>query len=196
MQTQSTVLVTGFAPWAAHTINPSTSVAQALDGVRVDGIVFRAFAPLPVAFGKAAELALARADELGAVAIVSFGLAAATPFVRVEAQAKNAISSSDPDAHGESRIGERIAERHGEELLTRFDVAAVAHGLRSAGIDARISSDAGGYVCNDLYFRLLMNATVPVLFVHVPSDAHALTKLPPALATTLASEVARLQARA
>jgi pyroglutamyl-peptidase len=54
--------------------------------------------------------------------------------------------------------------------------------LASRGIDAERSDDAGGYVCNDLYYRLLHVLRVPALFVHVPDLPEDLGELPRALA--------------
>lgn len=195
MDHPSIVLVTGFAPWASHDVNPSTHIAHALDGVTMNGISFRAHAPLPVQFGTAADVALRRATELGAKAIVAFGLAAATPYVRIEKQAKNEVSTHEPDARGESRLGNAIVEKASARLATACNVDAITSDLVASGVDARISDDAGGYVCNDLYYRLLRNAGMPVLFVHVPTGADTNAALPAALASALSRELNRLLSR-
>ena len=50
-----------------------------------------------------------------------------------------------------------------------FGLAALVAGvaLFAAGIYSFASDDAGGYVCNDLFYRLL-HAGAPTLFVHIP----------------------------
>jgi pyroglutamyl-peptidase len=56
----------------------------------------------------------------------------------------------------------------------RAPFAQLAAAARTAGLPARLSFDAGRYVCNYSYWRALETATHPggptvVAFVHVPS---------------------------
>ncbi len=190
------VLVTGFAPFGGHTENPSTAIAKALDGLTHGAVTFVALAPVPVRYAEAARAVLDEARATGADAIVAFGLAASTSHVRVERRAHNHARSAEPDAAGRV-CADQEAEPGGMlALTTPFDTEAVVAALRDAGLACAPSDDAGGYVCNDLYYRLLAAARrgegpAHVLFVHVPSDADRLAPLPDALARALASALRR-----
>ncbi|MBK8170617.1 MAG: hypothetical protein IPK60_09775 [Sandaracinaceae bacterium] len=181
------VLVTGFAPWAAHERNPSTDVARAMHGMQLGNVCFQAHAPLPVEFVNAASLALEDARAIGAGAILALGLAAKTDYIRVERRGHNLCTTTEPDAKGRVLTNQSLVATAPATLDTNFDVDEIVATLKAHDLDARVSDDAGGYVCNDLYFRLLAGARLPTLFIHLPAHAHALKTLPTALATALAT---------
>jgi len=59
-------------------------------------------------------------------------------------------------------------------LESTTDVAAIARAIRAAGIPARVSTNAGDYVCNHLYFGALKylrtaSARTPAVFLHLPA---------------------------
>jgi pyroglutamyl-peptidase len=184
------VLVTGFAPFGGHAVNPSTAVALALDGLVRDGVTFVARAPLPVRYAEAAAVALDAARALEAEAIIALGLAAGTSHVRIEQRARNRASASEPDAAGRVCAAEEAEPGGPESLATALDTDTVVRALEACGLACAPSDDAGGYVCNDLYYRLLSasargDGPAHVLFVHIPSNADQLTALPDALATAI-----------
>jgi pyroglutamyl-peptidase len=53
-------------------------------------------------------------------------------------------------------------------LATGLPAAALARAMRGAGVPARVSRDAGRYVCNHFYFLLLRRLAGRAVFVHVP----------------------------
>lgn len=186
------VLVTGFAPFGPHASNPSTNLAHALHGMEHEGAYFVAFAPLPVLYAEAAKAARTAAMHIQADAIVAIGLAAATGHVRIERQARNLSSATAPDAAGRLCADVVIESGGHDALLTSLDADAIASEIAATGIACAVSEDAGDYVCNDLYYRLLAaarrgEAPSRILFVHIPENAAELTDLP----TTLARAVAK-----
>lgn len=162
------ILVTGFGPFLQHRDNPSAALAGALDGRRAAGISFRAHAPLPVVYGEAARRTLAEARAARADAVVAIGLAADRAGLSLEAWARNARRSRKPDASGRVGEGRPVVPGAPARLPASLRLGPVGRALRAAGHAPRRSHDAGGYVCNDLYFRLL-HAGWPALFVHVPA---------------------------
>lgn len=190
------VLVTGFAPFGSHSVNPSTAIAHALDGIERDGVAFVAHAPLPVRYAEAAEAALDAARQRRVDAIVALGLAAGTSHVRIERRAHNRATAREPDAGGRVCAAEDAEPGGAVSLTTTLDADAIVNDLESAGLACAPSDDAGGYVCNDLYYRLLAAAARGdgpnhVLFVHVPSEADRLVALPGALARAVATALQR-----
>jgi pyroglutamyl-peptidase len=184
------VLVSGFGPFLTHDENPSELLARRLDGTKRVDLRFVACAPLPVAYGIAAELTLRRADELRAVAVLALGLAANTLHVRVERHAHNRRSAVDADTDGVLGGDRPVLTDGPPRLSAEIGAFAVLDVLRAAGLDAEASEDAGGYVCNDLYYHLL-HAGRRALFVHLPSDAARWEALPAALADGVAAWLGR-----
>ena len=101
-----------------------------------------------------------------------FGLAGRTDHVRVETRARNAVTTSFPDADGKVARNGAIAD--GADAATFGPhTARLLRAARSTGIDARSSRDAGSYLCNYLSWRAIeatRSAHGPSLaaFVHVP----------------------------
>ncbi len=105
-------------------------------------------------------------------ALLMFGLAGRTSFLRIETRARNAVTMLWPDAdQTRSRKGSiadgASAQRFGPHTLRLLRAA------KHTGIDARASRDAGSYLCNYLSWRAIemVNAAGgPRLasFVHIP----------------------------
>src|ERR1700759_548892 len=105
-------------------------------------------------------------------ALLMFGRAARTPYLRIETRARNAITTIWPDADGTRIRKGSIAG--GEDALTFGPhTAKLLRAALATGIDARASRDAGSYLCNYLGWRAI-EATQrddgPHLaaFIHVP----------------------------
>lgn len=164
------LLITGFGPFPGVLRNPSAALARrvgALASRRIAGrsvrilILRTAYAAIP----EMLEPALAEAPA----AILMLGVASRATRVRVEGQARNRTSRLFPDAAG--RVSARLTLEPEGPAARR-----TAHGpqalaiLRRAGIPAAASRDAGRYLCNASYFRVLREGC-PVLFLHIPMPA-------------------------
>lgn len=103
-------------------------------------------------------------------AVLMFGLAARTPFLRIETRARNRRASLLPDAAGINAADLLIRRGAPASLRGRAAFRHVLQAVRAAGVPVRLSRDAGDYLCNYLYWRMLETApkATPVLFVHVP----------------------------
>ena len=97
------------------------------------------------------------------------GQAARRAAVSVERFARNLDDANAPDNDGALRRAVRIADGAPERLETRASVQAIARAIRAAGIPARVSTNAGGFVCNHLYFGALALSGRPR-----PSDPRSL----------------------
>ncbi len=167
------LLVTGFGPFPGVPHNPTESLVASLDGrrageLRVDGRM------LDVSFaGGASQLSawLAGRPE----AVLMFGVARGAVEVRVESQAVNRAQADVPDVEGRVAGGGPVDAAMAVDHVLRsvVDVEALAATLRTSGVPARVSDDAGRYVCNAMYLHALTWAAtsdppVPCVFVHVP----------------------------
>jgi pyroglutamyl-peptidase len=174
MNAKLRILITGFGPFPGAPFNPTQPLVArllrlqrpALGEVELSGHIF------PVTY-KAVDRDLP--DLLAQRrphALLMFGLAARTSFVRIETRARNAVTTLWPDAeHATIRKGSIAGGA--DAMMFGPHTAMLLRAALGTGIDARESRDAGSYLCNYLSWRAI-EATCrdggPRLaaFVHVP----------------------------
>ena len=149
------VLVTGFEPWGEHEVNPSQLVAERLGGV-----------VLPVSYARAAAALRAAIDERDPEFVVCFGLAETREKVSVERYAHNLDEAATSDNDAANGSGAEIDPAGPLALRSTLPVDALVAALNDAGIPAEASRDAGGFLCNHVFYRLLLVRAGG--FVHVP----------------------------
>ena len=167
-----TILVTGFEPFGGETINASWEAAQKLDGWR-HGDTVGVARLLPCAYDASVKKLINAIETLRPDAVLMAGQAARRAVVCVERFAHNLDDATAPDNDGALRRALRISRAAPEWLETRVSVRSIASAIKSAGIPARMSRDAGGFVCNHLYFGALQylsekRSAIPAVFVHLP----------------------------
>ena len=168
------ILITGFGPFPGAPYNPTQPLVArllrlrrpALCDVELSGHIF------PVTYTavdrELPDLLASRRPH----ALLMFGLASRTPYVRIETRARNAITTLWPDAdHARVRKGS-IAGR-ADAMMFGQHTAKLLLVADGTGVDARASRDAGSYLCNYLSWRAIeatSGDTGPRLaaFVHVP----------------------------
>lgn len=150
------ILVTGFGPFPGVPHNPTAAVARTLDGREVAGrrVVGRV---LPVSFARAPALTVRLARELGAELVLGLGVATQRAGLEVECVARR-VCGDNVDVDG--LTGELAGP---EQVPATLDVERLAEAL-----GARLSSDAGQYVCNAWLYEVAGALDVPVGFLHVP----------------------------
>jgi pyroglutamyl-peptidase len=168
------ILITGFGPFPGAPFNPTQPLVArllrlrrpGLSDVELSGHIF------PVTYRAVDRelpelLALHRPD-----ALLMFGLAARTPYVRIETRARNAITTLWPDAeHTLIRLGS-IAPDKGAVPFGPH-TAKLLRAAKNTGVDARASRNAGSYLCNYLSWRAIeavaaSNGPRLAAFIHVP----------------------------
>ena len=173
------ILITGFGSFPGTPYNPTPELVERLTHLRRPALadVARIGHVFPVTY-QAVDHALPdllrrhRPD-----ALLMFGLAARTPCVRIETRARNAVTMLWPDANGGTRGGRTIASG-ADDMHFGPHTLRLLRAARATRIDARLSHDAGRYLCNYLCWRALEAARdgrAPRLaaFVHVPLVARA-----------------------
>ena len=168
-----TLLVTGFEPFGGETVNASWEAARRLDGWRC-GELTAVAVQLPCAYGASLAVFFEAFDALRPEAALMTGQAARRAIVNVERFARNLDRVSTPDNGGAIRRGERIVPRAPDRLETAAQVFDIARSIRDAGLPARVSDNAGGFVCNHLYFGVLhalmrRSSSTPAVFIHLPA---------------------------
>src|SRR3989454_3292348 len=146
------ILVTGFEPFAAHTINPSEGLAKAVDGRRVGdfGIVGMV---LPVHHADATGRLTVALAETRPAAVVHLGLAGGRARVALERVAVNVMDYEQPDNAGFRASGAPCVPGGPAAYLATLPLATMLKALE--GIPAYTSNAAGTYLCNQtLYWTL------------------------------------------
>jgi pyroglutamyl-peptidase len=168
-----TILVTGFEPFGGEAVNASWEAARKLDGCGIGE--FAAVARrLPCAYDASVEELVRAIKTLRPEAVLMTGQAARRSVVCVERFAHNLDDAAAPANLGVLRKAAAISEGAPERLEAAAPVKAIAGAIREAGIPARVSRSAGGFVCNHLYFGALQylrdeGRATPAVFVHLPA---------------------------
>ena len=149
------MLVTGFEPFGGAEVNPSQLIAEELDGV-----------VLPVSYGRAADALRGAVQRVEPELVVCFGLAEKRTEVTVERFALNADEVANVDNEGASS-GAAIVADGPVAYRSGLPVDEIVAALRAEGIPAAPSRDAGGFLCNHVFY-VLMHMGVRGGFVHVP----------------------------
>ena len=168
------ILITGFGPFPGAPYNPTQPLVArlmrlrrpAFADVELSGHIF------PVTY-KAVdrELPLALAERRPH-ALLMFGLAGRTAYVRIETRARNAVTMLWPDA-AQTRARKGSIADGADALMFGPHTAKLLRAAKGTGIDARASRDAGSYLCNYLSWRAIEavggdNGPRLAAFVHVP----------------------------
>src|SRR6202048_3155077 len=168
------ILVTGFGPFPGAPFNPPQPLVARLLRLRrpafgevdLSGHIF------PVTYGaldrQLPELLAAHRPQ----ALLMFGLATRTPWIRIETRARNAVTALWPDAD-HTRVRKGSIASGADAMMFGPHTAKLLRAAVGTGIDARASRDAGSYLSNYLSWRAIeptCDDTGPRLaaFVHVP----------------------------
>jgi pyroglutamyl-peptidase len=163
------VLITGFGPFPGAPFNPSAALAMALARRRRPALagIERAthvFATTYASVDRDLPKLLKQKPDI----VLMFGVAGRRHQLCIETRARNAVSLLFPDASGH-RPCHGVIKLHGPPTLTGN--APFARLAGAAGTKARLSRDAGHYLCNYVYWRGLeqVRGTRPLVqFVHIP----------------------------
>ncbi|PYN44636.1 MAG: pyroglutamyl-peptidase I [Candidatus Rokuibacteriota bacterium] len=168
----STILVTGFEPFGAHSVNPTEGLAKAVDGRRVGdcavvGVV------LPVHHADTAQQLGTLLAETNPAAILHLGLAGGRARIALERVALNVMDYEVPDNAGFRASGEPCVPGGPTAYFSTLPMAAMLKALVDEGIPAYTSNTAGTYLCNQtLYWTLHAVRDLPrpprVGFIHFP----------------------------
>ena len=168
------ILMSGFGSFPGAPFNPTPPLVArllrlrrpALGDVELSGHIF------PVTYNAVDRQLPDLLARKRPQALLMFGLATRTPFVRIETRARNAVTTLWPDAdHARTRKGSIAGGA--DAMMFGSHTARLLSAALGTGIDARASRDAGSYLCNYLSWRAIeatCHDTGPRLaaFVHAP----------------------------
>jgi pyroglutamyl-peptidase len=171
------ILVTGFGSFPGVHDNPTALLIAALGKQRARlarlGIALER-AVLPVDYAGAARKLEELNQTLKPDAILHFGLASRRKAFSIETRALNRLSLLRCDASGARASRRAILPGAPHAARSTFPARQIEAELRLAGVRARLSANAGSYICNEtLYLSLARSHARSVGFIHVPRLARA-----------------------
>jgi pyroglutamyl-peptidase len=172
----TTILITGFGPFPGAPFNPTEALVRwlartrrpALAGITLVAHVF------PTSYAAVDRDLPALIQRYRPDTLLMFGLAAGRKTLCIETRARNALARM-PDAGGVSLNGLSIAPGKADAALPSPARRLLA-AARGVHVPARLSRDAGRYLCNYLIWRAAEAARQAggprrAAFVHVPQVA-------------------------
>jgi pyroglutamyl-peptidase len=168
--TQPRLLVCGFGSFPAAPRNPSAAVVEALAAAGWSPLhVETDYLTLPVSWTNSVSLILDALRARPADGVLVVGVATSADAFRVETLGRNRASRSAPDHDGGVWEGAVIAAEGPGAIASSAPTEEVLEALVQANLPARLSDDAGDYLCNFTLYSLLAAEAAPhVGFLHVP----------------------------
>jgi pyroglutamyl-peptidase len=168
------VLITGFGPFPGAPYNPTMPLIDRLLQLRRPAFDDVAF------YSHIFHVTYATVDrELPQLlakhrphALLMFGLAARTSYLRIETRARNAVTTIWADADG-TRIRKGSIAADDDAMMFGPHTAKLLRAALATGIDVRASRDAGSYLCNYLSWRAIEATRQDdgphlAAFIHIP----------------------------
>jgi pyroglutamyl-peptidase len=166
------IVIAGFGPFRGAPFNPSERLAialarrrrLALAGIEITSHIF---ATAYHAVDRDLPKLLARKPDV----LLIFGLAAGRAHICIETRARNARSMLFPDVSGYRPKYPTIEAGRPGSLTGNAPFPHLLNAVRKSALPARLSRDAGAYLCNYAYWRALQHSEHRTLvqFVHIPS---------------------------
>ena len=153
------VLLVGFGPFPGAPFNPSAVLVKMLARRRRPafagiGRATHVFATTYASVDRELPKLFAEDPDI----ILMFGLAGRRRHLCIETQARNAVSVLHPDASGHRPTRGVIATGGPAALRGNARFAQLLGAVRTSGFPARLSRDAGRYLCNYAYWLALERA--------------------------------------
>jgi pyroglutamyl-peptidase len=177
------LLIVGFGPFPRVPRNPAEVLAAGVAGnplwrrrgIRVTLLI------VPTTYAAIPERLTPLLESEGFDGVLLIGLAGRRRVLSVETRAMNRVSRLFPDASG--RVGAQLTLDPGGPAQRRVHGEAdrVLRAVRSTGVSAKLSIDAGRYLCNASYFATLGSPAKRTIFVHVPFPRRGARDVRPAM---------------
>lgn len=163
------LLLTGFDPFAHHTVNPSWEAVKVLpDSI---GCFAVSKMMLPNIYQTAGRLLLEEAERLKPDVILMTGMDSSSNRVHADCVAVNLRDALIEDNKGAKPWGEPVVPGGPAAYFATIPVHALVARLQKQGCPVHLGYCTGGYVCNDIFYMAahrFAGSNVKVGFVHVP----------------------------
>lgn len=155
------IVVTAFEPFGGFDTNSSYLALDRLNYLDIERVV------LPVSYPDAYVVLKELVKECDF--IILLGMAASRTKISIEERAKNLLEFKIPDNHHQIIKNRLISDDADEYLYSKVDINKMINYLNQDDDIVYKSTDAGTYICNYLYFKVLQTYDVPSIFIHLPN---------------------------
>jgi len=142
------VLATGFEPFDGASVNPSQQLIEALEGEVATAL-------LPVSYARAAVELRGAVRVAEPDVVICFGQASDRTGISVERFAHNLDEATTTDNDSVAGSGTAIDPVGPAAYPSTLPVDEIVAALRADGILAEPSRDAGGFLCNHVFYALM-----------------------------------------
>lgn len=189
-----TILVTGFEPFNNASTNPSwdavASLPTEIDDNRLVSL------QLPVVYDQCWQVLEAAILAHRPQLVVCCGVAMRRQLISLETIAQNIKNATIADNQGILCQGECINSSGPDSVSSQINFKALLNQLKLQDIPCEISTSAGQFVCNNLYYHLLSNSSAlgyKGLFVHLPPPQEVPTNVATTALKTVVSTLVALE---
>jgi pyroglutamyl-peptidase len=164
------ILITGFEAFDNDSTNPSAEWVKWMEGKMPERVDLRGEI-LPVTFGSAFLKFKKIYDEFKPDFVILTGLAKNRTHLTVERIGINWVDARIPDNDGVTIKSQKINHEGPDGLFTTIDVEHILTLARKSGLEMKVSTSAGEYVCNDILYKTLcylQNKNTKATFIHLP----------------------------
>lgn len=166
-----TILLTGFEPFGGESLNPSALAMPMLQGRLIAGHRVTT-AILPCVFGQSLTLLRREIRRTRPELIICTGQAGGRASLNVERVAINIADANIPDNAGGQPVDQPVVRGGPAAYFSTLPIKTIVAAWRAAGLPGAVSSSAGTFVCNHLFYGLMRTlARSPRIrggFIHVP----------------------------
>jgi|GEM_PF-1455464 len=169
------ILITGFGPFEGVAINPTKTLMKEAqlwipaDLLRDGHEIYTAV--LPVTYQGCEKELDQLVNKYQPQAIIAMGAHKDRELIFLETTARNLDHSNRPDNNGEIRQEQTILSKGPSLLKGNLPWDKIHLDLKKAGISHELSDHAGSFVCNHLYYWILLNySQLRNGFIHFPVD--------------------------
>ncbi len=161
------LLLTGFEPFGEVRVNPSWECVKGLDGEVWGGRVLVRAVRLPVSHERGPARLREEIETFRPDAVAMFGVAQKRSAVSLERVAANRCDAAVKDNDG-AAPGGAIDPAGPASRESTLPLARIRAALEKAGVPVEWSDDAGGYLCNRVFWEARAVYPGPAGFIHVP----------------------------
>jgi len=165
------ILISGFDAFDGDIVNPSTELIEWLRirKINTDRVIKSVI--LPVAFDDAFTSFKKIVDEFCPDIIILTGYAKNRKTLTIERVGINWVDARIPDNNGNLKTSQKINEEGPDGLFTTIDIQRLLELFKNTGVELKVSTSGGEYVCNELLYQTLCytkNKKTEVTFIHIP----------------------------
>jgi pyroglutamyl-peptidase len=169
---QLRILITGFEPFGGYRNNPSQQLVEYVNHKHnkdIPGTILRGVT-LPVAYYACWDMLHKEIDAFHPDYILSFGYSPGNNRIALERLANN-YDGGLADNNSMTHSGE-IIKNGTAHYISTLPLVKISQSLTSKGLPVDISDNAGGYLCNHIFYQVLHfssgNPGLRAGFIHIP----------------------------